>query len=114
MERGSLGILGTGLVVLCWIGIATRGPMWLAWLDGAVGLWSLLVAGAVMGIGMTRRDSAAGWSIAIATALLTMWVLGFLGGARGWLLWWTLGFSLAYLFVGVFFDLRSCGRRARA
>lgn len=112
MERATLGILGAGLLVLCLVGLATPSPVWLVWLDGLTGIWSLLVAGAVLGLGMRSSEAAPGWSLAIAAALLALWAGGFVIHERGWLLWWTFGFALAYLLVGVVLDLsrlrRSC------
>jgi hypothetical protein len=109
MYRGTLAVLGVGLIVLWLVGLGSSSSNWLTWLDGIVGACSLIVAG--VGFGDVRVERAAsGWLIGLAISLFILWVVGLVTRTPVWLDWWTFGFACAYLLAGVGIGAQTSGR----
>jgi hypothetical protein len=104
MTRLSFGALGTVLLILWVIGLATHGNGWVVWGDFVVGAISFVVAvGPVFTGDYYNRDSAP-YAFGLSIALVLLFFASLALGGAIWLGVLSLVVACAYLGVGLWFE----------
>lgn len=108
--RGLSIFLGAGLCAFGGLTLALGGNTWLGPLDLVLGLATM--AASLLPLALRRPRGTVGTTrvgdrgsqrmlLAVGVLLLALWVVGLYVGAPVWVVWWTFGFAVAFLFFSI-------------
>lgn len=93
-------LLGIGLIVLWIVGLGSPSSNgWLTWLDGVAALCAFGIA-AFIPLD-AKKEVKAGFPLALAIVLFTLWMVGLSSLAERWLVGCNFIFACAFLALGI-------------